>query len=255
MPTCPAADQPSTQCHAPREVAALDVPGRIELAGVVGSVAYGLNTASSDIDTLGVYQAPAEQVLGLDGHRTVERSVVSHEPDATYHEIGKFLRLALAANPTITELLWLPHHPICTTAGRQLLELRDAVLSAPKVRAAYLGYATQQSRRLTARRHNGQVGFDAGGAKRIKKHGRHCLRLLIAGEELLTTGHLTVNVSEHRDRIFDAGELAVADPERFTTLFEQTRDRIEAAPSVLPDRPDQDHVNRTLINIRRQQLT
>ena len=38
---------------------------RVILEGIVGSTAYGLARAGSDIDILGVYLAPAEDFLGL----------------------------------------------------------------------------------------------------------------------------------------------------------------------------------------------
>lgn len=40
-----------------------DKPLLIE--GIVGSVAYGLNTATSDVDYAGIYVEPTERLLGL----------------------------------------------------------------------------------------------------------------------------------------------------------------------------------------------
>ncbi len=43
------------------------------LSGIVGSTAYGLAHAGSDIDRLGMFAAPTEQLHGL--HRSAESHV------------------------------------------------------------------------------------------------------------------------------------------------------------------------------------
>ena len=67
--------------------AELQVPPNVLLSGIVGSVAYGLDTEDSDVDRLGVFAAPTERLLGL---HPPKPSVVSSKPDATFHEAGKF---------------------------------------------------------------------------------------------------------------------------------------------------------------------
>lgn len=92
-----------------------DAPPNVLLSGIVGSVAYGLDTEDSDIGRLGVFAAPTERLLGL---HPPKPSIVSSKPDATFHEAGKFAALALKVNPTITELMWLPR--ICLRSARRL---------------------------------------------------------------------------------------------------------------------------------------
>ena len=92
------------------------VPPNVLLSGVVGSVAYGLDTEDSDVDRLGVFAAPTERLLGL---HPPKPSIVSSKPDATFHEAGKFASLALNVNPTITELMWLPDDLYETRTERQ----------------------------------------------------------------------------------------------------------------------------------------
>ena len=80
------------------------------LVGLVGSKAYGLDHAGSDEDYLGVFQLETSTLLGLGRpHETVTNTHLDHPgvPDYTYQELGKFVKLALAGNPTILELLWL----------------------------------------------------------------------------------------------------------------------------------------------------
>jgi len=85
---------------------------QIILEGIVGSTAYGLTTPESDIDKLGIYIQPTEDFYGLKLWTEKDFSIVTTNPDRTLHELGKFCRLALKCNPTITELLWIPEELI-----------------------------------------------------------------------------------------------------------------------------------------------
>lgn len=148
------------------------IPGTILLSGVVGSTAYGLATEDSDTDRLGIFAAPTVAFHGL--HKPQESHVTTH-PDATYHEAAKWVRLALGGNPTVTELAWLERYEIRTPLGEELVSIRSALLSAKRIRDAYLGYATQQFRKLENR---GDGSFSADTRKRTSKHARHLWRLL-----------------------------------------------------------------------------
>lgn len=216
----------------------------------MGSTAYGLARPGSDVDQLGVFIAPTEAVLGLSGRSVVDSSHVTHEPDLTLHEVGKYLRLAVKGNPTVLELLFAPEYVVCTEPGRALVGLRSAVLSTPAVRNAYGGYARQQAERLQRRHAGGQEGFSSDVRGRTEKHGRHCMRLMLMGEELLATGELTLDVSGHREELFAAGELAGSDPVAFAALFAERDERLQQVSSVLPDHPDLEAVNATLVEIR-----
>jgi hypothetical protein len=90
-------------------------------------------------------------------------------------------------NPTITELLWLPTESdeTRTQLGDELVEVRCAFPSARKVRDSYLGYATQQFRKLLSRE-SGR--FPAATSDRTAKHARHLKRLVDQGYELYATG-------------------------------------------------------------------
>lgn len=225
-------------------------PHDVQLCGVVGSTAYGLTQPTSDIDRLGIFVAPTRAVLGLAGASAVKRSRVSNDPDVSMHELGKYCNLALAANPTVLELLYLTSYDVCTDLGADLVANRDAFLSDGQVRNAYLGYAISQARKATARAADGKAGFSADTARRTRKHGRHCARLLVMVEQLLTTGSLTLDVSEHRDELFAAGEVAECDPDAFQAAVAARAARIEALPSVLPAYPDTERVDKIVVAAR-----
>lgn len=223
------------------------VPGHVLRVCLVGSSAYGLDHEDSDRDLLGVYAAPNDVVLGLDGASATSNTVTSTDPDWAMHEVGKLFALALQGNPTILEVLSAPRLADVTGGEDGLLStgLR-ACLSTRHVRDAYIGYATGQAKRIEQSRKTVGPSKDA----RTRKHARHCFRLMIQAEALLTTGELLIDVSDRRDEIFSFGDLAVTDQDRFLAIFEKTRDRIEAVDSVLPDCADRAAVNDALLSIR-----
>ena len=224
----------------------INAPPNVLLSGIVGSTAYGLATEDSDVDRLGVFAARTESLLGL---HPVQQSVVSSKPDATYHEAGKFAALALKVNPTITELMWLPDelYEVRTKLGDSLRNMRHCFLSRKAVRNAYLGYATQQFRRLENR---GDGSFSADTRKRTAKHARHLLRLLAQGTTLHVSGVLTVRLQDP-DLYRHFGEQVAAGN------IDLARERLARAeiqfdvPSVLAEEPAEEAVEAWLQAVRR----
>ncbi len=238
-------------------------PEAIELAageqllalGVTGSTAYGLAHDASDVDRLGVYSVPTETVLGL-GFVQGNASRVANEPDdIQLHEIGKFLSLVLKGNPTVTELLYLEHYEHLDPRFEPLVAMRSSLLGQRTVRASYAGYAMAQAKKLSKRTDEGRVGFNSDLAKRTAKHGRHCFRLMLQAEQLLSTGTMTVDVSDHRDKLFAVGELAETDPAAFQQHFEERLAQLDAIDSALPVEPDVEAANHFLVEFRRDNLS
>lgn len=221
-------------------------PENILLAGIVGSHAYGLATEDSDIDRLGVYAAPTELVLGL--HPPAD-SVVSTKPDATYHEARKYVSLALKCNPTVTELLWLEEsYEVVTDSGAELVGIRASFLSASYVRNAYLGYATQQFRRLEGR---GDGSFSSDTRKRTEKHARHLLRLLTQGLELFETGTLTVRLASPEDYREFGMRIAAGDLVAARREIDSAERAFDTAKTPLPEHPDEKQAGDWLLQVRR----
>jgi len=208
------------------------------LLGVTGSTAYGLATENSDIDRLGIYCVPSERLFGLDFNMAKASHVVTDPDDVQLHEIGKYVGLVLKGNPTVTELLYLSEHEVRDPRIEPLIDIRSKLIGQRTVRAAYTGYAIAQAKRLANRQEEGRKGFNSDLAKRTAKHGRHCFRLMLQAEQLLTEGTIHVDVSEHRDELFAIGELAESDVQAFLARFEARKDEIDALPSSLPEEPD-----------------
>ncbi|MFD1537591.1 nucleotidyltransferase domain-containing protein [Nonomuraea guangzhouensis] len=221
-------------------------PTNVLLAGIVGSTAYGLAGPDSDVDRLGIYAAPTIDLVGL---ARPKESIVSTNPDRTLHEVGKWCALTLGGNPTVMELLWLPDdlYETRTPLGDQLISIRDAFVSAPRVRDAYLGYATQQFKRLDDR---GDGSFSADTRKRTAKHARHLARLLYQGRELYETGHLPIRLPDP-DAIRAFGErIADGDTEEARTLLAATEEAFDTARTPLSAQPQRAVVEEWLRHVR-----
>jgi predicted nucleotidyltransferase len=198
------------------------------LSGIVGSTAYGLAHAGSDVDRLGIFAVPTVELHGLGRPK---ESVVTTNPDSTMHEAAKAVRLILGCNPTASEILWLPGelYETRTALGDELIGIRDSLVSAKAVRGAFLGYADQQLRKIKTRGPDSRL--------RSAKHARHLARLCLQGAELHQQGRLTIEL-EHPERVRELGERIAENPEvgdRVLADAEAVFDR----PGVLPAAPDE----------------
>jgi predicted nucleotidyltransferase len=215
------------------------------LMGVVGSTAYGLAHEGSDVDRLGVFAYQTERILGL---RQPKDSIVSTAPDITMHEARKYVSLVLSCNPTAMELLWLNEYELLTPQGVELIGIRESLLSAKRVRDAYLGYATSQFERLAKR---GNESFSSDLRHRTEKHARHLMRLVEQGYRLYTTGELMIRL-EDPERYREFGRMVAERGSKVAFPYMvQAEQRFNEAQTVLADRPDEERVEKWLIGLRK----
>lgn len=208
------------------------------LSGTVGSHAYGLAREGSDLDTLGIFSASMVELTSLDwnSHKETYTTASPVGDDETYHEVGKYIRLALKCNPTVSELLWLDEYQIQTPSGQLLVDCRTAFLSEKPARNAYLGYASAQLSKFSG------LGFKP-------KHARHALRLVRQGATLLQEGRLDVFVPD--PQVY--WDFDVMSPEDSLNLLTKEFAKFEESSqkkSVLPDEPDREKVSDVLTRIR-----
>lgn len=213
----------------------------------VGSHAHGLATDASDVDLRGCYAAGPALHFSLDGP---PEQLVHDDDQLCFWEFGKFLRLALKANPTVLETLYSPL--VCTAlpeVSDELFALRDTgSFLSRRASVTFLGYAESQFERMTrARARGGRIKW---------QHAMHLIRLLEAGTHLLTTGRLELRVEPERR----AELLAIKHGKRTWEQVVTLRARLSAAfenaasDSPLPEQPDTDRVNDFLIRTRRKLL-
>lgn len=125
------------------------IGNRLLYETLVGSQAYGLARPDSDEDIKGVFVDPVASLLTL---RPVPEQISDDRNDIVYFSLKRFLELALQANPTLIELLYMPEecvrfiHP----AFQQVLDQRNAFLTM-KAYDSHVKYAQAQIRKAKGR--------------------------------------------------------------------------------------------------------
>jgi uncharacterized protein len=210
---------------------------------VVGSRAYGLEQAGSDVDRRGIYLPPADLHWSLYG---VPEQLENEATQEAYWELQKFLVLALKANPNVLECLYTPLVETATPLAQELLALRAAFLSR-FVYQTYNGYVLSQFKKL-------EQDLRVAGAVRWK-HAMHLIRLLLSGITVLREGCVPLRVDEQRDRLLSIrrGEVAWDEVNAWRLRLHAEFDAAYAS-TTLPERPDYAAVNDFLIRARRSAL-
>jgi predicted nucleotidyltransferase len=207
---------------------------------VVGSRAYGLDSAASDTDRRGIFLPPAERHWSLRG---VPEQIERKESEECYWELEKFLGLALKANPNVLECLYSPLVEETTPIANELLGLKEIFLSR-LVYQTYNGYVMSQFKKL-------EQDLRTRGEIR-EKHAMHLIRLLLSGITILRDGFVPVRVEEHRDRLLaiKTGDMPWDEVNRWRLDLHRAFDAAFAATK-LPERPNFEAADRFLIRSRR----
>jgi hypothetical protein len=174
----------------------------------VGSGVHGTAIAGTDDrDEMGVCVEPPEYVIGLKRfeqyiYRTATvRTGRDDEPsqagdlDLVVYSLRKWMRLALAGNPTVLVPLFTPDSEVVriNAWGWDLRANSDMIVSR-QAGAKFLGYLRGQRERML----NGTVDRRVNRPLLVARHGfdtkyaAHMVRLGVQGVELLSTGRITL---------------------------------------------------------------
>jgi hypothetical protein len=258
--------------HASEEARAIAENGMI-LRVQVGSGVHGTSiSGQDDRDEMGLCLEPPQFVTGLarvpDGIRgqgpsvrfeQYERHTAWDRPggvanrsgagdlDVIIYSARKWARLAMAGNPTVLLVLFVPDQEVVfrNEAGAELAGNAHRFVS---LRAAdrYLGYLQGQKAAMT-----GDAGAHTNRPELVAVHGydtkyaMHALRLGLQGSELLTTGRVTLPVPEpHRAylRSIRRGERPLAEVLDAISETESQLARLRDSAAI-PDQPDYSWVN------------
>jgi hypothetical protein len=173
----------------------------------VGSGVHGTAIAGQDDrDEMGICVEPPEYVIGL---RRFEQYIFRTQPegrrsgpgdlDLVVYSLRKWLRLALAGNPTVLLPLFVPESEIVRISDLGVrLRARPELVVSRLAGRRFLGYLRAQRDRLLGVRggtHTNRPelvaihGFDT-------KYAMHMVRLGVQGVELMETGRITLPVPE-----------------------------------------------------------
>jgi uncharacterized protein len=246
-----------------RDISAQEVAERgTILRATVGSTLHGLSLAGTDdTDEMGVCIEPPSFVIGLQQfEQWVHRTQAEGEPsgpgdlDLTIYSLRKWVRLALAGNPTVLLLLFAPASQcrVRTSQGAELQGLAPAFI-ARNVAGSFVGYLQDQRRRLTgdrgARALRKSHKFEHGTAGYDTKYAMHMVRLGFQGVELLETGMLRLPMPDPAREFTMAvrrGELELDDVIAKTADLERRIAQL-AETSPLPETPNRQRIETWMI--------
>ena len=167
--------------------------------------------------------------------------------DVVIYSARKWARLALAGNPTVLLVLFVPDEEIVfrNRAGEELAANAHRFVSRLAA-GRYLGYLKGQKAAMT-----GQAGAHTNRPELVAVHGydtkyaMHALRLGLQGIELLSTGRITLPVPEpHREylRSIRRGERPLAEVLDAVSETEARLARLRDSASIA-DQPDRSWVD------------
>jgi predicted nucleotidyltransferase len=257
--------------HASEQARVVAEQGTI-LRAQVGSGVHGTSiSGQDDRDEMGLCLEPARFVVGLakvpasltgpavGDFEQYQRHTVWDKPgglanrsgagdlDVVIYSARKWARLALAGNPTVLLLLFVPDAEVVyrDEVGAELVA--NAHRFASRLAAArYLGYLQSQKAAMT-----GQSGAHTNRPELVAEHGydtkfaMHALRLGVQGVELLTTGRITLPVPEpdlERLRAVRRGEVALQEVTEAIDGAERRLLELTDSPR-LPEQPDREWVD------------
>ena len=258
--------------HASEQARMIAEQGTI-LRAQVGSGVHGTSiSGQDDRDEMGLCLEPAAYVTGLarvpggtgDPTATVafeqyQRHTVWDRPgglanrsgagdlDVVVYSARKWARLALAGNPTVLLLLFVPDEEVVHRAAAGAELTANAHRFVSRLAAdRFLGYLQSQQAAMT-----GEVGAHTNRPELVAEHGydtkyaMHALRLGLQGVELLETGRITLPVPEPsrtRLRAVRRGEVPLAEVLDDIARAEQRLQTLRL-DSALPPQPDRGWVD------------
>lgn len=189
----------------------------VELIG--GSVLYGLNNESSDIDYRGLFIATDKKYIT--GFDTIESIVQDNEIDSTYYELTRYLKLLRKSNTQVLEILFAPDDSFTYKSDlfNYIRENRYNLIDTNILKSSLKGYVFSEIRLATGER-SGQLGSKRKAA--VEKYGFsyknfvQILRLCKVGQLFFTSGDYMVRVKEFDSDYHDLLMEIKTKPENFT---------------------------------------
>ena len=210
---------------------------------IVGSQAFGLAGANSDIDRRGIYLPPASLQWSLYG---IPEQLDLKETEECYWELQKFINLGLKANPNILECLYTPLVEMVTPLAEELLAMREIFLSQ-LIYQTYNGYVMSQFKKLEQDiRTKGSIKW---------KHAMHLIRLLLSGITVLKDGFVPVKIERYREDLLAIryGQVSWEEVNQWRLSLHALFDEA-IGQTTLPERPNYQKANDFLIKARRSMV-
>ena len=184
----------------------------IILLVILGSQGYGLSTPKSDLDLMGIFMMPLDDLF-LENGKGVKIHIATPEEngvDLTLYDLKYYLHLVKKGSSTILELMFLSSYLLCKEEGKQLLSSKDTFFNWNNIKNAYVGYLLSERK----------AALRIDDLLKRKKSIRHCYRLMLQGEDFLRTGNINVKIS-NPEEFMKQVDLFVNDEQLFNEIIEQ----------------------------------
>ncbi len=245
------------------------LPANVQYETIMGSVAYGVSSDSSDMDVYGWAIPPKEdvfphlrgEILGFgkqaerfaqfQQHHVKDASELAGHGrvyDLTIFGIVKFFQLAMDNNPNVIDSLFTP--AVCvlhaTRVGQMVRENRRLFLHRgcwPK----FKGYAYAQLHKMATKEPQGRRAELVAEHGYDTKFGYHIVRLLGEAEQILVEGDIDLQRDNDRLKAVRRGEWTEARLRQWAADKEADLERAYAA-STLPATADEGKLKALLLN-------
>jgi predicted nucleotidyltransferase len=245
------------------------LPANVQYETIMGSVAYGVASDTSDVDLYGfaipqkddIFPHLRGEVLGFGQNvKRFEQFQEHHVLDAdalagrgrtydfTIFGIVKFFQLAMENNPNVLDSLFTPTTCVlhCTRVGTLVLENRRLFLhrgSWPK----FKGYAYSQLHKLAIKEPMGKRAELVAAHGYDTKFAYHVVRLLGEVEQILVEGDIDLQRDNDRLKAIRRGEWTEERLRQWAADKEADLERAYAE-SKLPATPDEARLKGLLLN-------
>ena len=246
------------------------LPASIAYETIMGSMAYGVSSDSSDMDVYGFCLPPKDdvfphlrgEIIGFgrqiqrfeqfQKHHIEDKDALAgqgREYDLTIFSLVKFFQLAMDNNPNIIDSLFTPRDCVlyCNSIGDRVRENRRIFLHKGSWHK-FKGYAYAQVHKMETKnpqegskraQNVDEFGFDC-------KFAYHVVRLLDEVEQILTLGDLNLQRDRERLKAIRRGEWSLEQVKAFFVTKEKELESAYTA-SKLPHGPDEAAIKNLLL--------
>jgi uncharacterized protein len=245
------------------------LPGNVQYETIMGSVAYGVSSDTSDVDVYGWSIPPKDDIFPhLRGevpgfgtprlrfeqyqeHHVEDRGALAGHGrmyDLTIYGIVKFFNLAMQNNPNIIDSLFTPVNCVLhsTRVGDLVRENRKLFLHTGSW-SRFKNYAYSQLHKLSTKTAQGkraglvaEHGFDT-------KFAYHVVRLILEVEQIMVEGDIDLQRNHEQLKAIRRGDWT---EEYLRNWFSAKQAELEKvySESKLPATPDEDRIRSLLLN-------
>lgn len=231
--------------------------GELIREGFGGSISYGTNLKTSDVDLRGIFISKRKFLLGLNNidqfnAKIAKQTAFGLSDDIEYFTLQKFIRLAIEGNPNVVEQLFIDrkHVTFENEFGKELYDMRYEFLTK-NAYGRFGSYAFAQMKRMDSKGNHShsshwdiieKYGYDT-------KHAMHLVRLFQMGIQILSEREL-LTLRPNAQELLDIrhGKYTL---EQIRKYADELNKQLEEAmlKSTIPDFPDFDKINKWLIDV------